>query len=95
MTRKIISQIELESSRDEQATAKNDETDLESLEKITHDMRSSINIIIGYTQLMLDETTGKINKTQRRALRDILNSTTKLNHLANSLSKRLNTDSGE
>jgi signal transduction histidine kinase len=95
MARKIVSQIELENPGNGQAPVQDDKMNLESLEKITHDIRSSINIIIGYTQLMLDETTGKINKTQRQALRDILNSTNKLSHLANVLSRRLDTKSGE
>jgi signal transduction histidine kinase len=95
MTRKIMSRIELKNPGNNQTPVQDDETDTESLEKITHDIRSSINIIIGYAQLMLDETTGKINKTQRRALQDILNSTNKLNHLTNVLSRRLDTESGE
>lgn len=69
--------------------------DPENLEKITHDIRSSINIIIGYTQLMLDQTTGKINPQQRQALQDILKSSNRLNDLAEIITKRLETVSGK
>jgi signal transduction histidine kinase len=60
-----------------------------NLEKITHDIRSSINIIIGYTQLMLDQTTGKINAQQRQALQDILKSTNRLSDLTDIITRRL------
>ena len=67
----------------------------ENLEKITHDIRSSINIIIGYTQLMLDQTTGKINARQRQALQDILKSSNRLNDLTDIVTRRLDTVSGK
>ena len=63
--------------------------DPENLEKISHDIRSSINIIIGYTQLMLDQTTGKINAQQRQALQDILKSSSRLNDLTDIITRRL------
>jgi len=69
--------------------------DPENLDKITHDIRSSINIIIGYTQLMLDQTTGKINAQQRQALQDILKSSNSLNNLTGIITKRLDTVSGK
>jgi hypothetical protein len=67
----------------------------ENLDKITHDIRSSINIIIGYTQLMLDQTTGKINAQQRQALQDILKSSSRLNDLTDIITRRLDTVSGK
>ena len=69
--------------------------DPENLEKITHDIRSSINIIIGYTQLMLDQTPGKINAQQRQALQDILKSSNHLNDLADIIARRLDAVSGK
>ena len=69
--------------------------DPENMDKITHDIRSSINIIIGYTQLMLDQTTGKINPRQRQALQDILKSSSRLNDLSDIIIKRLETASGK
>lgn len=61
----------------------------ETLDKIAHDIRSSVNIIVGYTQLMLDQTTGKINTRQRRALQDILRSSTRLHDLTDIVIRRL------
>ena len=46
----------------------------ERLEKISHDFRTPLNIIIGFSELLLDEVPGKINDEQRRSLNDILNS---------------------
>ncbi len=69
--------------------------DPENLDKISHDIRSSINIIIGYTQLMLDQTTGKINARQRQALQDILKSSSRLNDLAEIVTRRLDAVSGK
>jgi signal transduction histidine kinase len=45
-----------------------------SLPGLTHDIRAQLNIILGFTQLMLDEVPGKINEAQRRGLNDVLNS---------------------
>ena len=67
----------------------------DNLEKITHDIRSSINIIVGYAQLMLDQTTGKINDQQRQALQDILKSSNRLNDLADIVARRLEAVSGK
>jgi signal transduction histidine kinase len=46
----------------------------ERLEKMSHDFRTPLNIIIGFTELLLDEVPGKINAEQRRGLDDILRS---------------------
>jgi signal transduction histidine kinase len=55
----------------------------ERLEKISHDLRTPLNIIIGFTELLLDEVPGKINDEQRRSLNDILNSGQRLLSLLN------------
>jgi signal transduction histidine kinase len=66
MARKNTSTIEI----------KTPETTLfdERFEKMSHDFRTPLNIIIGFAELMLDEVPGKINDEQRRSLTDILNS---------------------
>ena len=48
------------------------------LEKMSHDFRAPLNIIIGFTELLLDEVPGKINDEQRRSLNDILNGSRRL-----------------
>lgn len=78
VTRKTVSGNEEENAADS-----------ENLDKIAHDIRSSVNIIVGYTQLMLDQTTGKINAKQRRALQDILKSSTRLHDLTDAVIRRL------
>ncbi len=52
---------------------------------MSHDFRTPLNIIIGFTELMLDEVPGKINEEQRRSLNDILNSAKRLLELVNSM----------
>jgi len=55
----------------------------ERLEKISHDFRTPLNIIIGFTELLLDEAPGKINDDQRSCLNDILESSQRLLRLVN------------
>ena len=57
----------------------------ERLEHISHDFRTPLNIIIGFTELLLDEAPGKINDEQRRSLNDILDSSRRLLSLVNEL----------
>ena len=52
-------------------------------ERISHDFRSALNVVAGFTELLLDEMPGKINEEQRRSLNDILNSSRRLNDLVN------------
>lgn len=58
-------------------------TGADFLAKMSHDFRTPLNIIIGFTELMLDEVPGKINEEQRSALNDILNSAKRLLELVN------------
>jgi len=60
-----------------------------NIEKTAHDFRASLNIIIGFTELMLDEVPGKINEEQRRSLNDILDNSQRLLDLADDIVKRL------
>lgn len=91
MAREIIAGVELES-----AAGRFSEVTPESsgdIEKTAHDFRASLNIIIGFTELMLGEVTGKINAEQRRSLNDILNSGKRLLDLSDDIIKRLETES--
>jgi len=54
--------------------------------KIIHDFRSSLNIIIGNSELMLDEVMGKTNEEQRQSLEDILQNSECLLDLVNDIS---------
>jgi hypothetical protein len=55
--------------------------------KIAHDFRASLNIIIGYAELMLDEVTGKINEEQKRSLSDILKYSKRMLDLVNDIDR--------
>jgi two-component system cell cycle sensor histidine kinase PleC len=57
----------------------------ERFEKMSHDFRTPLNIIIGFTELLLDEAPGKINNEQRRSLNDILDSGQRLLSLVNDI----------
>jgi len=81
--------MELVTHKTVSGTQEENSADSENLDKIAHDIRSSVNIIVGYTQLMLDQTTGKINARQRRALQDILKSSTRLHDLTDTVIRRL------
>jgi len=56
-----------------------------SLAGMSHEFRTPLNIIIGFTELMLDEVPGKINEEQRHSLNDILESAKRLLELVNSM----------
>ena len=58
-------------------------------EKTAHDFRVSLNIIIGFTELMLDGVMGKINKEQRSSLNDILSNSKRLLGLSDGILQRL------
>jgi signal transduction histidine kinase len=60
----------------------------DNMAKITHDFRASLNIIIGFAELLLNEVPGKINPEQRSSLNDILNNGKNLLHLANDIIER-------
>jgi signal transduction histidine kinase len=59
------------------------------VEKTIHDLRASLNIVIGFTELILDEVMGKINPAQRRSLNDILKNAERLLGLSDDIIKRL------
>ena len=53
--------------------------------KTIHDVRSSLNVIIGYSELMLDGVLGKVTEEQSEGIRDILASSQHLLELVNEL----------
>ena len=55
----------------------------EFVAKLSHEFRAMLNIIIGFTELMLDEVPGAINDDQRRSLEDILTSSKRMLKLVN------------
>jgi len=83
MTQKIVGSRPLPAGRVSQG---NNRTVSRSIETVIHDFRSSLNIIIGYSELMLDEALGKMNKEQRDSLEDILESSQSLLDLINDVS---------
>ncbi len=60
------------------AGVKNMKAELEYISRMSHDFRTPLNIIIGFTELLLDEVPGKINEDQRHSLNDILDSARRL-----------------
>ena len=50
----------------------------ERLEKMSHDFRTPLNIIIGFTELLIDEVPGRINDEQKHCLGDIRESARRL-----------------
>jgi len=54
-------------------------------EKIMHDLRSSLNVIIGYSELMLDGVMGKMTEEQRVSIKDILDKSRCLADMVNDL----------
>jgi signal transduction histidine kinase len=55
---------------------------------LAHDLLTPLNIIIGFSELLLQEIPGKINKEQRRDLNDILNSGRRLLGLVQAMLER-------
>lgn len=58
----------------------------ESLADMSHRMRTPLNVIIGFSELMLEEIPGEINEKQKQYLNDILISSHKLLKLINDIS---------
>jgi signal transduction histidine kinase len=63
------------------------QTGIESMGKAIHDFRSSLNIIIGYSELMLDDVLGKMTDEQKDGLKDILTSGRHLLDIVNDIAK--------
>jgi signal transduction histidine kinase len=65
----------------------------ELLDRTSHELHASLNIIIGFAELMLDEVPGKINDDQKRSLNDILNSGRRLQNLIDNILEWFETES--
>ena len=66
-----------------QVSKKTSHTGGEPAAHLSHDLRTPLNIILGFSQLMLDEVPGPINDKQRQCLNDILSSGQHLLHILN------------
>ena len=66
-------------------------TEAESASDLAHDFRTPLNIIIGFSELLLEEIPGKLNKEQRLDLTDILKSGQRLLGLVNTMLERYET----
>ena len=64
-------------------------------DNISHELRSPLNVIIGFSELMLDEVPGKINEEQRQSLSDILNNARRLLYLVNRYFELSRAESGK
>jgi signal transduction histidine kinase len=71
-----------------EASKKEDCAGSGTMNKTIHDFRSSLNIIIGYTELMLDDVMGRMTQEQRDSLKDILTSSQRMMELVNEISFR-------
>ena len=56
-----------------------------NINKVIHDFRSSINIIMGYSELMLDGVLGNMTEEQRDGLKDILTNGQQMLDLVNDI----------
>ena len=57
---------------------------IELLAKLSHEFRKTLNVIIGFTELLLDENPGQINEEQRASLNDVHSGSKRLLYLVNS-----------
>ena len=63
-------------------------TEAERPRDLAHDFRTPLNIIIGFSELLLEEIPGKLNEEQRLDLTDILNSGRRLLKTVNAMLER-------
>ncbi len=66
-----------------QEAARANQLKSEFLANMSHELRTPLNAIIGFSQLLRDETPGKLNQEQRQCLDDVLESSQHLLNLIN------------
>jgi hypothetical protein len=69
-----------------EAGKKDDRFGWSDYEKNIHEFRSSLNIILGYTELMLDGALGKMTEEQCDGIQDIFNSSRQLQYIVDKMS---------
>ncbi len=82
----------LQKARDEALQASKLKTQL--LGNVSHDMRTPLGGIVGYTEMLLEEAFGPINEKQRQALMRIFQSTQQLIDFTNDLLNQAELESG-
>lgn len=55
----------------------------ELLSRLSHEFRKTLNVVIGFTELLLEEKPGKINEEQKASLNDIHSGSKRLLYLIN------------
>ncbi len=62
---------------------------------ISHELRTPMNIIMGFTEMLLDQSFGSLNETQQEMLRDVKNSSAHLLRLINDILDLSKMESGK
>ncbi len=70
-------------------------TDSELLAKLSHDLRTPLNSILGFTEFLLDEKPGPLNARQKEYLGDILSSGQRLVQLIDAMAERSKLEAGK
>ena len=65
----------------------------EFIAKMSHELCTPLNVIIGFTELLLDEVPGQINEEQRNSLNEILTSSKRILNLINTIRDQSEVDS--
>ena len=68
--------------------------DTEFLAKLSHDLRTPLNGILGFTEFLLDEQPGPLNARQKEYLGDVLTCGRQLLQIINDMVERSKAESG-
>jgi signal transduction histidine kinase len=66
----------------------------EFMAKMSHELCTPLNVIIGFTELLLDEVPGQINEEQRKCLNEILTGSKRMLNLINAVHEQPKIESG-